>query len=125
MADARCAPVFLQRQACPPAPFVLASRVDPGLSVHESKERGFRLTVQEGSLDREIGPICIQDFAQVIQCKDDGQGYLVKTVVDCQPPGIQFPDVPLLMDFMVEDTSEPLQVCGIQHYGKPWRLPVQ
>ncbi|CAM9245210.1 unnamed protein product, partial [Laminaria digitata] len=35
----------LKGKACPPAPFVLASRVDPGLSVHESKEHGFRLTV--------------------------------------------------------------------------------
>ena len=79
--------------------------MDPGQSAHESKEHGFRLTVQDGSLHSSIGPITIQEFAQVVRCESDGHEYLVKTVVDCQPSGVKFPDKPLLMDFLVEDAS--------------------
>lgn len=71
----------------------------------ESKEFGFRLTVQDGSLRRAIGPITVREFAQVVKCKDDGVNYLVKAVVDCQPSGITFADAPILMDFMVTGSS--------------------
>lgn len=74
--------------------------------MHESRTHGFRLTVQPGSLPGAIGPITIQEFAQVVKCETDGQEYLVKMVVDCQPSGVNFPvDKPLWMDFIVEDTS--------------------
>ena len=109
-------PRFKRPQVLPPTPFLLASCVDPGPSVHEWKEHGFRLTVQKGSLHRAIGPIKIQEFFQVVKCEDDSQFYLVKTRVDCQPSGTTFPDNSLLMDFMVKDTpvdkiAQTFQVC--------------
>ena len=116
-------PRFKRPQVLPPTPFLLASCVDPGPSVHEWKEHGFRLTVQKGSLHRAIGPIKIQEFFQVVKCEDDSQFYLVKTRVDCQPSGTTFPDNSLLMDFMVKDTpvdkiAQTFQVCV--HCTKMW-----
>lgn len=73
--------------------------------MHESEEHGFRLTVRNGSLDSSIGPIYIQQVAQVVQCQDDGRDYLVKTMVDCRPSGAEFSGRPLLMDFRVQDIS--------------------
>lgn len=88
----------------PPNPLLLVSRVDPGQSVHESEEHGFRLLVQKGSLRCAIGPITIQEFPRVVKCEDGNQEYLVRAVVDCQPSGVQFRSASLLMDFRIEDT---------------------
>ena len=90
--------------------------------MHESKELGFRLTVQDGSLERAIGPITIQECVQVVKDENDGQSYLVKAVVDSQPSGAKIPDIkPLLTDLFVEDTSlttisKSFQVC-VYYFG--------
>lgn len=123
-----CSVPFLRRQTRPPAALRLAGRVSPGPSVHESKEHGFRLTVQDGSLHSPIGPITVQHFAQVVKCENDGQAYLAKTVVDCQPCGVKFPDKPLWMDFILKDASsinisETFQVCVARELDDCHRKP--
>ena len=103
---------------------MLASRVDPGPGVLESKEHGFRLTVPDGSLHGAIGPITVQEFAQVVKCKDDGQDYLIKAVADCQPSGIEFPEIPLFMDFLLKgcppaNISQSFEVRAVPEGGQP------
>lgn len=90
----------------------------------ESQECGYRLTVQDGSLRSAIGPITIQEFAQVVKCEDDRANYLVKEVVDCQPSGVKFAEAPIFMDFIVTGSSpvkisESFQVRRVSGRGKP------
>lgn len=87
--------------------------------MHESKEHGFRLTVQDGSLRSPIGPITVQEFAQVVRCEDNGQDYLVKSVVDCRPSGATFLDKPLLMDFRTEEISS-IDISGVEQVRSSW-----
>lgn len=92
--------------------------------MRESKEHGFRLTVPEGSLNSAIGPITVQQFARVVKCEDDGKDYLVKAIVDCQPSGSKFPEIPILLDFAVADglsgkSLEPRQVRDVPRQSEP------
>eukprot|EP00752_Nemacystus_decipiens_P004502 g4110.t1 len=81
----------------------LIAQFDSFPATYAAEDAGVRLHVRAGSMaeGQVAGPIIIQtDKRLLVKC--GGSSFVVSALVDCQPSGSTF-DVPLDLDFLVED----------------------